>query len=135
MDPATAAYDLTTAAETSIPLNGIRVRAEANPAAPSTYLVRACAANLTWNANDAGSSTASVYIMAISLDAKGKMLGHTLHGMTATAQPGAGLNDPARMADFWFPAQPVAKAVTLRFVVRDKASGHMGSFDLPLKVR
>lgn len=135
MDPATAAYDLTTAAETSIPLNGIPVRAEAARGATGTYLVHTGAAQLTWKTNENGSSTAAVYIMAVALDAKGKVLGHTLRGMTATAQPGARVNDAAKMADFFFPAQPAVKAAALRFVVRDKASGRMGSFDLSLKSR
>lgn len=134
-DAATAAYDLTTAAETSIPLDGVRVRAQADSAQPGIYLVGAGAARLTWNPNEDGSSTASVYIMAVSLDAKGRMLGHVLHSMTATARSSANLNDAAKMAEFKFPAQPLAHAATLRFVVRDKPSGRMGSFDLPLETR
>jgi VWFA-related protein len=136
--PATAAYDLTTAAETAIPLNGVRVRVEAPPAGQSSasaYLVHAGAANLTWKPNVDGSSSASVYIMAVSLDAKGRMLGHTLHGMTAHAKPGSNLTDPTKTADFAFPVQPMPRATTLRFVVRDRPSGRMGSFDLPLTAR
>lgn len=135
LNPATAAYDLTTAAEASIPLNDIRVQVEAPAPGARTYLVRAGAGGLTWKANEDGSDTASVYIMAVSLDAKGKMLDHTLHGMTATARPSVRLNDPGKMADFCFPVQPADKAATLRFVVRDKVTGHMGSFDLALKAR
>ena len=133
---ATAAYDLTTAAETALPLNGIRVSVEpdASPnAPPNTYIVHAGTANLTWKTKDDGSATASVYIMAVSLSAKNTMLGHTLHGMKATAKPGANLNDPAKMADFDFTALPLPKSATLRFIVHDNATGRMGSVDLPLK--
>ena len=70
--------------------------------------------------------------MAVSLNAKGKMLGHTLHGMTANAKPGVDLHDPAKMADFAFTTSPVRGAATLRFIVRDSATGRMGSIDLPL---
>ena len=131
---ATAAYDLTTAAQSALPLNGLRVAVERD-ASPGAYIVHAGTANLAWKTKDDGSATASVYIMAVSLDAKGRMLGHTLHGMTANAKPGAKLSDPAKMADFAFPVQPVPKAATLRFVVRDNATGRMGSADLPLKAR
>jgi VWFA-related protein len=132
----TAAYDLTTAAEAAIPLNAIRVTVEPDTspnAQPNTYIVHAGAANLTWKLKDDGSAAASVYIMAVSLNAKNTMLGHTLHGMKASAMPGANLNDPAKMADFAFSAQPLPKATTIRFIVRDHATGRMGSADLPLK--
>jgi VWFA-related protein len=135
---ATAAYDLTTAAESTVPLNGLRVTAELDTSLgvrPNTYIIHAGAANLTWKLRDDGSATASVYIMAVSLNAKGKMLGHTLLGMTANAKPGANLSDPAKTADFAFTAQPAAKATTLRFIVRDNATGRMGSDDLLLKNR
>ena len=63
------------------------------------------------------------------------MLGHTLRAMSASANRGVNLNDPSKVADFAFSAQPVPKATTLRFVVRDNATGRMGSFDLPLSKR
>jgi VWFA-related protein len=133
----TAAYDLTTAAETALPLNGIRVTVEQDTspnAPPNTYIVHAGTANLTWKTKEDGSAMASVYIMAVSLNAKKNMLGHTLHRMKANAKSGANLNDPAKMADFDFTAQPAPKATTLRFIVRDNATGRMGSADLQLKM-
>lgn len=132
---ATAAYDLTTAAQGAIPLNGVRVTVEPDnsPNAPSaTYIIHAGVANLTWKPRTDGSATASVYIMAVSLNAKNQMLGHTLRGMTASAQPGADLRDAARTADFHFTAQPAPRSTTLRFIVRDSATGRMGSVELPL---
>ena len=129
---AMAAYDLTTAAKSALALHGLRVAAESDPAHQG-YVVHAAAASLTWKAQQDGSATASVYIMAVSLDAQGRMLAHILHGMTASAKRGARLSDPAKMADFAFSVQPSPKAATLRFIVRDNASGHMGSADLQLK--
>jgi len=60
------------------------------------------------------------------------MITHVLHGMTATARPGANLRDETKTANFEFEVQPAAKATTLRFIVRDAATGRMGSVDLPL---
>ncbi len=133
---ASAAYDLTTAAESSQPLNGLHVTVErdASPGAPpETYIVHVSAPNLTWTTEPNGSSRASVYVMAASLDGKNKLLAHSLHGMTANARPGANLVDESRTADFIFTAPAVAKASVLRFVVRDSGNGHIGSVDLPLK--
>jgi len=130
---ATAAYDLSTAAEGTLPLNGLHVTVVPEPdGALDTYVVRAGAPELTWKPRADGSSVASVYVMAVSLNAKGKVLGHTLHGMKATAKPGTDLRDPAHFAGFVFTAQPSPKTTTLRFIVRDSATGRMGSFDLPL---
>ena len=121
-----------------MPLNGLHVTVEPDVspnAPPATYIVHAGIANLTWKPKPDGSATASVYIMAVSLNAKNKMLAHTLRGMTAAAKPDANLTDAARTADFQFTAEPAPKAAALRFIVRDSASGRMGSVDLPLAKR
>ena len=127
---AEASYDLTTAAESSVPLNALHVVVE-HDAQPGTYIVRVSAPNLTWKPNPDGGASASVYVMAVLMSAKNKMLGHTLLGMTANAKPGANLGDEARTADFLFTVAPTPKAAMLRFVVRDSVSGRMGTFDLP----
>ncbi len=133
---ATAAYDLSTAAEGTLPLNGLHVTVAADPNGMlDTYIVRAAAPELTWKPRPDGSSVASVYVMAVSLNAKGKVLGHTLHGMKATAKPGTDLHDPAHFAGFVLTTQPLAKTTALRFIVRDSVTGRMGSFDLRLTKR
>jgi len=131
----TTAYDLSTAAESSIPLNGLHVTVELNrsvASAEETYIVHVGASDLTWKPEDDGSSTSKVAVMAVSLSSKGKMLGHTLHGMMAKARADVNLRDTNRNADFDFTVKPVAKATMLRFVVRDAGTGRMGSMDLPL---
>ena len=129
-------YDLTTAVESSIPLNGllVKVTPSTSPGVPpNTYLVRVGAANLTWNLKPSGAFSASVSIMAASLNTGMKLVGHTLRGMLATARPGTNLHDPARMADFVFTAQPAPRATILRFIVRDNETGRMGSVDIAIK--
>jgi len=135
---ANAAYDLTAAAESARPLNGLHVTVErdASPQAPpETWIVHVSAPNLTWKPESGGAASASVYVMAVSLDAKNKMLSHTLQGMTASARPGANLIDETRTAEFVITAPAAPKAAMLRFVVRDNASGRIGSVDLPLPKR
>lgn len=131
----TISYDLSTAAESSVPLNGLRVTVEPNHsinASAEAYIVHVGAAGLTWVPREDGFSISNVEVLAVSLSSKRKMLGHTLHGMTATAKPGVNLRDDRKNADFDFNVVPVAKAAVLRFVVRDAATGRMGSVDLPL---
>ncbi len=127
---ADATYDLTTAAETTIPLNALHVTV--TPAPNSSWIIKVSAPNLSWKSQPDGAATASVYVMAVSLNAKSKMLSHTLHGMTAMAKPSANLTDPTQTADFVLVAPPAPKATSLRFVVRDSATGRMGSLDVPL---
>jgi len=135
---ASAAYDLSTAAQGAMPLNGLHITAEPDSSAgslPNSYVVRVGVSTLTWRPNIDGSATASVYVMAVSLNTKNAMLAHVLHGMKAEAKSGTDLRDTARSADFHFAAAPAPKAATLRFIVRDSATGRMGSFDLPLTKR
>ena len=55
--------------------------------------------------------------------------------MTATAKAGVNLRDDTKSADFDFNVEPVTKTVALRFIVRDAATGRMGSTDVPLARR
>jgi VWFA-related protein len=131
----TASYDLTTAATGSITLNGIRVTVEPDRSPgvpPYTYVIHAGIADLTWKPNPDGGATASIYLMAVSLNAKDDMVGHMLRGMKANAKPGADLTHAGKTADFIFTAPPAPKSTTLRFIVRDSATGRMGSVDVPL---
>jgi VWFA-related protein len=135
----TISYDLSTAAESNVPLNGLHVTVEPSNTVNSpadSFVVHVGASALTWKPVDDGSSTASVAVLAVFLDKKGKMVAHTLHGMTAHAREGANLRDDSKTADFGFTVEPSpkeAKAATLRFVVRDGATGRMGTFDMPAK--
>ena len=133
--PETASYDLSVAAESSVPLNGLRVTAaprESPETTTSTFIVRVGAADLVWKPADDGTSMASVYIMAASMDAKNKMIGHVTQAMKATAKSGTDLHAASHFADFIVVAPTNSKAKSLRFVVRDSASGKMGSADVSL---
>jgi VWFA-related protein len=131
----TAAYDLATAAESSLPLNGLRISVvpdDAPGAGPNTFLVRVRAADLSWQTRSDGTSTASVYILAGALNSHKELGGRAVEAMTATARPGTDLRDPSHFADFKVTAPDHPKAPSLRFVVRDSVSGRIGAADLPL---
>jgi VWFA-related protein len=129
-------FDLATAAESTIPLNGLHVVVEPNhnvAAEEETYTIHVGASLLTWETGENGTSVAHVAVMAASLSKQNKMIAHTLHGMTATARSGVNLHDPTRTADFNFTAKAASKAAKLRFIIRDASTGRMGSFDLPIE--
>jgi VWFA-related protein len=131
----TASYDLSVAAESALPLNALHltVLPDDAPDAPrSTYIVRVRASDLQWKPEANGESTASVYVLAASMNAKKKMIGYSTKAMKATAKSGTNLQDLSHFADFVFTAPASAKAASLRFVVRDSSSGKMGSQDIPL---
>jgi hypothetical protein len=128
----TAAYDLATAAESSLPLNGLQVTVEPDEvpsAAPNSFIVRVRATDLTWSTNSDGSSTASVYILAGSLNSRRELAERMVQGMTATAKAGTNLRDPSHFADFTIIGPAHAKTPNLRFVVRDSKSGRIGAVD------
>lgn len=132
----TASYDLSTAAESKLQLNGLHVTAspENSVALPtSSFVIHVSAPGLGWTQQEDGSSVASVYVLGVSLNAKGKIVDHIDHPMTATAKSGTDLRDESRTADFLITLPISAKAASLRFVVRDSATGRMGSVDLPVK--
>lgn len=134
----TAAYDLSVAAESSIPLMGLRITVmpKDSPEGPrSTFIVRVSASDLTWKPSSDGALTASVYVLAASMNARNKIIGHNTQAMKATAKPGTDLHSASHFADFVVAAPSNVKSASLRFVVRDSASGKMGSADLQVNTR
>jgi hypothetical protein len=67
--------------------------------------------------------------MAVALNSKQKMIAHTLHPMTAVANPGTDLQAPTRNAEFLFTVPSSPHTATLRFIVRDSDNGRMGSVE------
>jgi VWFA-related protein len=125
-------YDLSAAAESPVPLNGIHVTAQAAVQAGS-YVLNVSAPDLTWTPNADGSFTAHVAVLAVELSGKSAMIGHTLRSMSATAVAGTDLRDASHHADFSMAVPSTAKTKSIRFIVRDRDSGKMGSADISSK--
>ena len=129
-------YDLTTAAESSVPLNGLHITVDRNGGSgtvqPGPWMIHVGVTGLSWQTHDDGSATSSVAVMAVSFGPDNKVLSHVLHGMTVTAKPSANLREASASATLSFPYTPSPKATVLRFVVRDTATGRLGSDDYPL---
>lgn len=124
----TVIYDLNNAAESDVPLTGLSLHIVGG--APS-FTVQVRANGLSWHEVEGGGHAAQVQVLAVGLSAKKKIVGHRLQSMTANASPLADVGSPEKEASFAIAFEPPKNAVLLRFVVRDVATGHMGTFDIP----
>ena len=128
----TIGYDLNNAATASIPFNAIAFTVDSTT--PGDYTLHVRSADLDWHPRD-DAPTATVQVLVVALGAKGKILAHTLHNETASAAPGTDTRAAGQRVRFstTLPPDPKTdlKAVTLRFIVRDSFTGHMGTLDLP----
>jgi VWFA-related protein len=130
--PATT-IDLAAAETTSLPLNGIsvQVREIAHDADEThRYMIRVPADDLAWTTSDNGSRDASVYVAAIALSHDHHVLHEVVHPMLAHAIAGAEQRPDGRFAEFTIATGPIPKNGTMRFLVRDSNSGHIGAADL-----
>jgi VWFA-related protein len=121
-------YDLNNAVASSLPFTALRLRAE--PLGANRYNLHVSAPGLSWSPNDNGEQVAHAQVLGAALTADGKVLAHTLHTMTAHAQAGTDVHSPSLPAEFTIELEAPAGTARLRFIVRDVATGAMGSFDL-----
>ena len=129
----TIGYDLNNAATAAIAFNGIAFTAD-SPAA-GTFTLHVRSADLDWHrpVNGGEGQAATVEVLVAALDSKGKIVAHTLHSETATAPAGTDTHAPTQLVRFTTTLAAEPNATTLRFVVRDQLTGHMGTFDLPAR--
>jgi VWFA-related protein len=128
-------YDLSTAADSQIPLNGLAVTVERDSVADTkgdAYSLHVRSRDLSWSVGGDGSSAAHVAVLAAVFSGKNKMTGHTVQTMTATAKPGVNVREDGKIANFDVVVKESGKASRVRFVVRDSVTGSMGSVDIPL---
>ena len=126
----TVGYDLNNAATASIPFHAVGFTADRG--ADGAFVLHVQSRDLTWV--DAGDKQqAQVQVLAVALSPKGKVLGHTLLSETAAAPATVDTRAPAQTARFTVSLTPPDGAETLRLVVRDTATGSMGTLDLPGK--
>ncbi len=126
--------DLNAALSAELLYTGLHIRVE--PLGSDQFSIHVTAPGLSWttvdSGPDAGKNTAQAQVLGASLSAKGAILAHTLHTMTATAVATANVHSPSLPADFTLSLVRPKGTAKMRFVVRDATSGAMGSFDLIL---
>lgn len=121
-------YDLNNAVMAAVPFTALKLRAE--PLGEGRYSVHVAAPGLTWEPSGGGEQVAHAQVLGAALAADGRILNHTLHTMTVTARAGTDVLSPSLPADFAINVAVPSGTARLRFIVRDVATGAMGSFDL-----
>lgn len=122
-------YDLNNAALAVVPLTGLSVKAVAKG---EGFILHVESTGLRWTVGHS-EQTAQVQVMAVALSRGQKILDHRLQSMTAHAalnlHPESDKHDAAFEIEFSVPV----KTAVLRFVVRDAATGRMGTADVDPK--
>jgi VWFA-related protein len=122
--------DLNDAVLSALPMTDLKVHAEQKE---RHYLVQVGSEGLHWNTDANGQWEASVEILAAALSKQKTILAHRLIAESAQAPSASDPDVNPRMVSFSTDLAPSASAAMIRFVVRDASTGHMGTFDLPLK--
>ncbi len=136
-DRAQIQLDLQNAILGTMTYNGLTVTAtKAPPGAdrtdPAAYTVVVASVpnpsnNLSWRSGAAtGTEITEASVLAAWYDAKGKLLGHAGRELTATRSN----TDAQSPATFTLPIAVAPNTKRLRFIVRDAATGRMGTVDL-----
>jgi VWFA-related protein len=116
------AFDLATASSSALVYTGLGIVVTKDPKTPDGFIVHVATRGLGWKDAAAGTMKASVVVQAVSFGAKDKVLGRTVDGMGFGKGAGEVVNLPAKAE--------MAKGTTrIRFVVRDQATGRMGTAD------
>jgi VWFA-related protein len=127
--------DLQNAILSTMSYNGLTIaaaRATAAATNSATYTVAVAnvpnpSNNLSWRSGaTAGTETTEASILAAWYDTNGKLLGHSGRELTATRSSTDGQNS----ATFTLPITIAPNTKRLRFIVRDAATGRMGTVDL-----
>ena len=121
------AFDLGSAANSTMAYTGLLVSARRLPGTPSTFGVNVDAHALSFAQKADGSSQAEVTVMVASFNRNNKMIAHQIQEMTARQRPDT---DPSPTADFHIQAAIPGGTTRMRVIVRDAVTGKMGTADL-----
>jgi len=119
-------WDIAAAAQTKLPYDGLNVKA-----VPGShgYQLNVVAKGLSWSDQADGTRRAEVTVMAVCFNDKDKELSHEAKELTESIQPTDPIEHGERAA-FTMPLNMPPRTKRIRFVVRDAATGTMGSADV-----
>ena len=120
------AFDLGSAANSTMAYTGILVTAQCLPGTPTVFAVSANTSNLDFESNADGVSQAEVTVLVASYNRQNKIIAHQIQEMTARKKA----DDASPTADFRVPVTIPAGTTRMRVVVRDTRTGKMGTADL-----
>ena len=121
-------YDLWSAARSRLVYSGIEMAAAPAKGKPG-FMLRMRANNLSFRLQPDGAKKAELTVIAIFFDAKEKELGHKAIEIKL-GLAGSGELDAKSVAAYDLPNDAPPGAARVRFVVRDAASGAIGTTDL-----
>jgi VWFA-related protein len=120
--------DVANAALSKMVFTGVKLRA--TQGSPGSFTIAVADSSLTWKAAPDDRSAAKVSIVAVCFSAKGKVLSHTTEEKTLqTKSPNA---TGAAEEIVTLPVTLATGTKRLRLVVRDAASGRLGTADLKI---
>lgn len=119
-------WDIAAAAQTKLPYDGLNVKAV--PAAHG-YQLDVVAKGLSWSEQADGTRQAEVTVMAVCFNDKDKELSHDAKELTESIKPKDSIDHGERAA-FTMPLDAPPHTTRIRFVVRDAATGTIGSVDV-----
>ncbi|MDE1163152.1 MAG: VWA domain-containing protein [Acidobacteriaceae bacterium] len=122
-------WDIGAAAQTTLPYNGLDVRADE---ISGGYKLNVVAKGLTWTDLEDGSRTAEVTIMAVCTTEKAKSVCHESREIKDKIKPTDDIERGERVT-FPFKMDVPERTTHLRFVVRDAGSGRIGTTDVDMK--
>jgi VWFA-related protein len=121
------AFDLGSAANSTLVYTGLKVAAHRVAAQPDTFAVDIDAADLSVQMQADGDRQAEITLMIASFNRQNKMIAHQIQETTALLQPDAAY---MQSAEFRIQAAIPAEATRVRLIARDTVSGKMGTADL-----
>jgi hypothetical protein len=124
-------YSLGTAVTSKMTFTGLTVFAAAT-GAPGAYALQVGCGDIAFAPSAGGAESAKLTLVAVALDAKDKPVGKVINEVNATVPAERPLSSvPFVPLSIALPLPP--SAVRVRFIVRDSATGQMGSADVSLQ--
>lgn len=126
------AFYLGTASISKMAFTGINFVINPSKDKPNSYQVHVNTADMTWNLANSGEERSQLMMAVVALDDKNRPVASVVHEATALLPVERPLSS-VPFVPMDIEAKVPQNAVRLRFVVRDSASGQMGSVDLAIK--
>jgi VWFA-related protein len=126
------AYDLGSAANNNLSYTALGCSATQDRLHASNFMVHVDAHAVSWRDAANGKLEAEVTLLVASFNRQNKMLAHSIREMTTETSPAQPGTDRFTTADFVTSAEIPAGTARLRFVIRDAATGKIGTVDFNL---
>lgn len=123
--------DMNDAVVSAVPMTDIKILVQWKNQGQAKIVVNSD--SLHWEKDAQGAFKANVQILAASLDKHHAVVAHHMLAETAHVVESGKPEMSSYPVSFMIDVPASAKASTIRFVVRDAVTGHMGSLDLPLQ--